>query len=82
MTEEEKKMNNLVIEVKEHTFACPDVHTLMDIVDEQIRRTDVTPESTGHIDYLRSLKDKVMALWIEVLPGQEAVCTIRERKEL
>lgn len=67
--------------IEEHVFRSDDWHTLLDMVQATSRTTPVTPESQGYIDSLKRLEDRLMAIWCEIRPGQEAVCTIREERE-
>lgn len=78
MSETKKKIKVVYKGIETHAFRSDDIHTLMDMTDAQIKSIHVSPESTGYVDYLQKLHDKLTALWLELRPGEEAICSIRE----
>jgi hypothetical protein len=62
-------------------FRSDELHSLMELVDQQVHAIPVSQEAEGYIHFLKSLYDKVTTLWTKVLPGQEAVFAVREQPE-
>jgi hypothetical protein len=69
------------LDVELAVFDSSDMHSLMDFVDNQIQRYTNDAEMAIYLAYLRELKTRVKAVWLQVLPGQEAVFTVREQAE-
>jgi hypothetical protein len=52
----------------------------MDVVDKEIQRLTSDEALADYVIYLRDLKERVMAAWALVLPGQEGKLVVREEE--